>query len=171
MLFRCVGLVFIFYWKKKIYKWLFFKLRLIGLGSFSVRNLYQNTFDMTTDWAPHLWEREIVSFVFLPLPFLHIVTKFKNRHPTFQHILPSVLQEPIFICSYSIPAANWGQDTINITCHLWFLVTTDQDGPKILCSKGNWFWKREKHSMMMERKTFQIVHISENSDSDFEKED
>ena len=54
MVFGSVGPVFIFYQKKNYTIHNFFNLRLIGLGSFSVKNIYPNTFSMTTHCTPPL---------------------------------------------------------------------------------------------------------------------
>ena len=57
MVFGSAGPGFIFYQKKNYTINYFFKLRLIGLGSFSVRNIYQNTFSMKALYTPptHLY--------------------------------------------------------------------------------------------------------------------
>ncbi len=52
MVFGSVGPVFIFHQKKNYMIKYFFKPRLTGLGSFSVKNIYQNTFSMTTHCTP-----------------------------------------------------------------------------------------------------------------------
>ena len=82
------------------------------------------------------------------------------------------LADPIFIFSYSIPAANWGWDTIYIALPMWFLIRTDQDGQKILCSGGLGidFGRERRILMMMQRRKFQI-YIPENSESDSDYED
>ena len=54
MVFGSVGPVFSFYQKKNYTINYFFKLRLIGLGSFSVKNIYQNKFSLTTHCTPPL---------------------------------------------------------------------------------------------------------------------
>ncbi len=53
MVFGSVGPVFTFCQKKNDTINNFFKLRLIGLGSFYVKNIYQNKLSMTTHCTPH----------------------------------------------------------------------------------------------------------------------
>src|SRR4029434_9785273 len=52
MVFGSVGPIFFFYQNKNNAINYFFKLRLIGLGSFSAKNIYQTTFSLTAHRNP-----------------------------------------------------------------------------------------------------------------------
>ena len=73
------------------------------------------------------------SYLLLPAVSAATWLHFKHLHlsaPTSPHILPSVLQEPFDVFTYSIfSASNW--DTTNNKCTaltVWHLITIDQDG-------------------------------------------
>ena len=125
MVFGSVGPVFIIYLKKNAILNYFFKLSLNGLGSFSVKNIYQNTFSTTTHCTPPL----------------HICITYRVFGPS---VCVSVcLCVCVCVCVYqslffsqSIQAAHLGQDNINKASPVCVLITTDQDGQKILCSEG-----------------------------------
>lgn len=165
MVFGSVGPVFTFYQKKNHMIHISFKLRLTGLGTFSVKNIYLNTFSMTTHCTPpytfihvgggvlKVWKLKVLcTFTHPPPLFLHLLSSHKDaallqnsstETPAlpFPHILPSVLWKPIFSFSYFIPNLQIaGKAQYIKLCHCGSLFQMPRDplltGPLIAIDSG-----------------------------------